>query len=98
AALAYEAQQSFEHRRIGENGPFDIVQEYGVPLLDLRILQILDIVVERGYISVGVLGHEIQRQIAQLNRGMVVAAVDAQIHNQKLSRLLRLHQRVPWNS
>ena len=48
APFADKAQQSVNYIRIGEYSPFDIVQKHSIVLLDLRIFQILDVVIEDG--------------------------------------------------
>ena len=46
AALADEPQQPVENFRIGENGAINGVQEDGIELLDLRVLEVTEIVAE----------------------------------------------------
>ena len=74
AAFADIPNQPVEHLGIGEHRADDAVEEYGVVLLDVRIFQIVQIVVEDRLVGAGVFGDELQHQVSVRDRGVIETA------------------------
>ena len=89
AALANEAEQTVCHVGVAENRTDIAIEEDGVVVLDLRVFEVVKVVVEDGLESPGIGGHQFQRVVRVGDGPVIKPTLRTDVDDQKFPGLLR---------
>src|SRR5262249_44732979 len=94
APLADEAHQPVQYVGVGKQLAHYAVQEYSVVLLDLRVLQVVQIVAESGIERASIFREQLEGVVRVSDCVVIETALRAEVDDQKLPRFFGFHQRL----
>ena len=95
ATFPNKAQQALANSRINENHAYGVVEIHGIEIFDFRVLQIVQVIAEYGFVSTGFLAHLFDRKVFGRNRAMSPVR-DIDVEHEELTGLLWLCGRFLW--